>query len=363
MADFDFFALEESQLTISGGAQLSGVTQGDGSHLVGVTVTLNSNEFQQIFVSDGGTDAFFDDNDNDQRLRLPPDGDEDEFEFDDEEFEEGIRIEAEFLITLFDPVSEETFVAIAVNFNNSSPSYATVEGLAFVEKFPPVGVPLEVISASEGPGDFGIPRILAEDIAAPPCFTPGSEILTPHGPRAVESLSVGDLVLTLDHGAQPLRWIGRAEVGAFAMAMSEALRPIRIRKNAFGPGQPARDMLVSPQHRVLLEGWQAELLYGELQVLVAAMHLVDDRTVTRAWDVTQTVYIHLQCDNHELLYSDGLLTESFNPGPQCLAAIPQAARDELEALFPNRDLTHTTLNTAVRPMITRREAQALGQIA
>lgn len=122
-------------------------------------------------------------------------------------------------------------------------------------------------------------------------------------------------------------------------------------------------MLVSPQHRILLEGWRAELLYGEAQVLVAAAHLVDNDKIARAWDITATTYIHLQFDRHELLYSDGLLTESFNPGPQCLAAIPEAARNELNALFPGRDLKHQALHPSVRPMISRREARALGTAA
>lgn len=364
MADFVVFALGESQLTISGGGQLDGITQGDGSHLVGLTITLNSKNFERIDIRDGGQDVFFDDNDNNQRARVAPgDSPPDGIDFDGQNYANNIRIEAEYLITLRDPNTGQKYQAIAVNFNNSSPAYATVEGLAFVGAIPPAGVALEVTDASEGPGDFGVPSIEYDDIAAPPCFTPGTRILTPRGERPVETLSVGDLVMTLDHGPQAVRWIGRAEIDAFAMAMSETFRPIRIRKGAFGPGRPARDMLVSPQHRVLVEGWRAELLYGEVQVIAAAAHLVDDDMVTRAWDATSTTYIHLQFDRHELLYSDGMLTESFNPGPHCLASIPQAARDELAALFPNHDLSKGAPNTAVRPIINRREAYALNEVA
>lgn len=360
MAEYEIFALGESQITISNGGQLDGVTQGDGSHLVGLTITLNSKNFESINITDNGRDVFFDDNDGNQRAIVGPgDTPADGIDFDGENYNDDTRIEAEYLITLRDPNTDVEYRAVAVNFNNSSPAYATVEGLAFVDGIPPAGVPLEVIDASEGPGDFGVPRIRYDDIDAPPCFTPGTRILTPSGERPVEALAIGDLVVTFDHGPQPLRWIGCAKVDPFAMASSDAVRPIRICRHAFGPGRPARDMLVSPQHRVLLEGWQAELLYGEFEVLVAATHLVNDVNVKRAADITETTYIHLQFDRHELVYSDGLLTESFNPGPQSLAAIPKTARDELKALFPGRDLETRPLNTSVRTLITGREARAL----
>ncbi|MGA9254461.1 MAG: Hint domain-containing protein [Roseobacter sp.] len=357
MANYSIWALGESEISISGGGQLDGVTQGDGSHLVGLFITLESNSYEEINIRDRpNSDNNFDDNDGDQRTRGRN-------EFDGVRYNNNTVVEAEYLITLLDEDTGDEYTAIAVNFVNSSPSYATIEGLAFVAQFPPIGTPLKVIEASEGPGDFGVPAIPADDIAAPPCFTPGTLILTPDGQKAVETLSVGDLVSTLDHGDQPIRWIGTTTVSPYRMAMSPGFRPIRIRKNAFGAGQPTRDMLVSPQHRILLEGWVAELLYGELQVLVAAAHLLDDRNVVQAWDKTQITYLHLQFDNHELLYSDGLLTESFNPGPTCLESIPEAAREELVALFPESDLSKDAPNEAVRPMITRREARALGAVA
>jgi len=357
MANYSIWALGESEITVSGGGQLDGVTQGDGSHLVGLFITLESNSYEEIRIRDRpASDNNFDDNDGDQRTRSRS-------EFDNADYSRNTVVEAEYLITLLDQDTGDEYVAIAVNFNNSSPSYATIEGLAFVGQFPPIGAPLKVIEASEGPGSFGIPPIPADDFAAPPCFTPGTLILTPDGERHVETLSVDDLVTTLDHGSQPIRWIGTTTVSPYRMAMSPGFRPVRIRKDAFGAGQPLRDMLVSPQHRVLLEGWLAELFYGELQVLVAAAHLMDDRTVVQAWDKTEITYLHLQFDNHELVYSDGLLTESFNPGPTCIDSIPEAAREELIALFPGRDLSKDAPNKAVRPMITRREARAIGAVA
>ncbi len=158
----------------------------------------------------------------------------------------------------------------------------------------------------------------------PPCFTYGTELLTPQGNRAVQDLRVGDMVVTRDHGLQTLRWIGERGVcglGKFA--------PIHFLPGALGN---ARSLLVSPQHRMLVSGWRAELFFGEPEVLVAAMHLVNGRTIvpflTRAVD-----YFHLLFDRHEIIFAEGVPTESFYPATAVLAA----DRDmfvEVTTLFP-----------------------------
>ena len=228
---------------------------------------------------------------------------------------------------------------------------------------PPAGVALAVIDATEGPGGYGVPSLPAEDIAIPACFTPGTLIRTPDGERQVDDLAVGDRVLTADNGAQEIRWAGRVEIGPFRMAATPELHPVRIHRDGFGPGRPARDLLVSPQHRVLVEGWRAELLFGEPQVLVAALHLEDGRTVTRARDVAETSYLHLQFGRHEIVQSEGLATESFNPGPMVMGTIPDAARAELKALFPEVDPDRATPLSSARPMITGCGARALSLLA
>src|SRR6056297_2625673 len=91
------------------------------------------------------------------------------------------------------------------------------------------------------------------------CFTAGTMIDTPLGPRPVERLAAGDAVLTLDHGAQPLLWAGGSAFDAAALRARPRLTPIRIPAGALGPGNLSRDTLVSPQHRLLLRDWRAEL--------------------------------------------------------------------------------------------------------
>ena len=132
------------------------------------------------------------------------------------------------------------------------------------------------------------------------CFGRGAMIRTPSGEVPVERLAAGDLVETLDHGAQAIRWIGSTTVLARA-----DLTPIRIRAGALGAGQPTRDLLVSPHHRMVVTGWRAEVLFGEPEVLAAARDLINDETIRPANDLEEIEYFHILFDRHEicLLYT------------------------------------------------------------
>jgi len=355
MANYTVWALGESRLTISGGGQLDGVTQGDGSHLEGLTITLNNYKFDELQISDSGSDVSFDDNDGNQRL-------EGAQSFDGVSYGDDTRVEAEYRIILRDPTTGEEYEALALNLGNSSPAYGTVEGLAFVDQIPPSGVALEVIEATEGPGSSGQAAIDSGDIAAPACFTPGTMIETVDGPRAVETLRAGDSVLTVDRGAQQLIWVGQTALSSIDLENRPDLRPILIRKDAFGVGVPRKDMRVSPQHRVLITGAHAELLFGEPEVLAAAGHLVDGVHVVVDHSLDQVLYLHLQCASHEVLVSDGLPSESFNPGALGLKAFSHKSRAKLQMALPD-DLTAGGIGlSAARPLIKRHEA-ALWQFA
>ncbi len=165
-------------------------------------------------------------------------------------------------------------------------------------------------------------------INAVPCFVRGTLIATPEGEVPVEQLRAGDLVLTHDHGPQPLRWIGNRTVpaqGKFA--------PIRIAPNTFGSH---RELLVSPLHRVLIKDALAELLFGETEVLIAAKDLVNDRSV-RPVEGGEVCYFHLLFDEHQVVFSEGLATESFHIGPQTTKSFEPAVVEEICTLFPQLD--------------------------
>ncbi|MDP4033395.1 MAG: Hint domain-containing protein, partial [Pseudorhodobacter sp.] len=166
-----------------------------------------------------------------------------------------------------------------------------------------------------------------------PCFTPGTLITTPMGLRRVEALQAGDQILTRDSGFQEICWAGRRDLGLAELIVNPALRPVRIAKGALGDGLPQRDMLVSPQHRMLIEGVRAELLFGEREVLVAAIHLVGQPGIEQVMP-RGVSYIHVMCSQHEIVQAEGAWTESFQPGSGTLGAMERAQRDEVLALFP-----------------------------
>lgn len=181
-----------------------------------------------------------------------------------------------------------------------------------------------------------------------PCFVAGTRISTPEGAVPVESLQPGDLVLTKDHGPQQVRWVGMRRVAA-----EGALAPIRISAGAFGEHG---ELWVSPQHRVLVQDALAELLFGDTEVLVAAKDLVNDRSV-RPVEGGEVDYVHVLFDEHEVIFSEGLATESFLPGPHTARGFERDAMDEIRAIFPELDPDRGTgFPAAARRTLRRYEA-------
>lgn len=153
----------------------------------------------------------------------------------------------------------------------------------------------------------------------PPCFTPGTLIETIDGPCAVEDICEGDLLRTADDGYQPVVWVGRCNVPALGK-----YAPVRIAQGTLGN---TRDLIVSPQHRILVEGWQAELYAGQDAVLIAARHLIDGKTI-HVLNGGEVDYIHLGFAAHALVKSEGIWTESH--------FFSVAGTAEADVLFPGR---------------------------
>tara|TARA_R110002049_G_scaffold10127_1_gene50109 strand:- start:67662 stop:70604 length:2943 start_codon:yes stop_codon:yes gene_type:complete len=166
-----------------------------------------------------------------------------------------------------------------------------------------------------------------------PCFTPGTRIATPKGEVRVENLQVGDRVITRDNGIQTIRWIGARDMTGAELEGAAHLKPVLIRQGALGNDLPERDMMVSPNHRVLVANDKTALYFEEREVLVAAKHLTGLDGIDIV-DVSSTTYIHVMFDRHEVILSDGTWTESFQPGDMSLAGIGKAQRSEILELFP-----------------------------
>ncbi|WP_084863107.1 Hint domain-containing protein [Salibaculum halophilum] len=183
------------------------------------------------------------------------------------------------------------------------------------------------------------------------CFTPGTRIATARGAVPVEQLQKGDMVITRDHGLQPVRWIEARTVPA-----TGALAPVRIAPRVL-PGLQT-ELLVSPQHRLLFQGYRAELLFGQSEVLVAATHLVDDLAVTREAGGAVT-YVHFLLDQHEIVFADGTPTESFHPGSHGVDALGDPAREELFTLFPALRSDLTQYGRTARRCLKAHEARLI----
>ena len=190
-----------------------------------------------------------------------------------------------------------------------------------------------------------------------PCFTTGTLIETPAGPRPVESLQPGDLVLTLDDGAQPLRWVGQRRLGLADLVADPSLQPVEIEAHSFGPDVPDRAIRVSPQHRILFSGAACELYFGTEEVLVPAIHLMDGKAVRQR--LSAVTYVHLMFDRHQIVQTHGLWSESYQPGERTLAAMPDPQRDELLKLFP--DLCEPGAYPAARQTLKGYETRVLLQ--
>ncbi|EDM72427.1 type I secretion target repeat protein [Roseobacter sp. AzwK-3b] len=192
-----------------------------------------------------------------------------------------------------------------------------------------------------------------------PCFTPGTVIATPRGERLVQDLQVGDRIITRDNGIQEIRWIGRRDLQGRELLQAPHLKPVLIRAGSLGYGLPERDMVVSPNHRVLINNERTALYFEDREVLAAAKHLTGLDGVDLV-DASSVSYIHFMFDQHEVVLSDGAWTESFQPGEQTMDGMGQAQRDEIYELFPElRDADGLKAYQAARRSLKKYEAKLL----
>jgi len=182
------------------------------------------------------------------------------------------------------------------------------------------------------------------------CFTVGTSIKAAGGERLIEHLSVGDLVQTRDHGFQPIVWAGQRCVPAI-----RRMSPIRFTKGTLGA---SKDLIVSPNHRMLVSGNASELLLGIDEALVAAKHLVNGRNVFRH-STGLVTYAHIMFEQHEIVCGNGVWSESFFAGDQALDALSSEQLKEILFLFP--ELTEQSALLA-RPSTKAFEGRAISEM-
>ena len=259
-----------------------------------------------------------------------------------------------------DPLLEDGF-AVTDGVESYTATIVHVPGqsaplLMFLGKVPPEGQDLWITHvanqrlAAHRTGDAA-PEVI--------CFTPGTRIATPDGPVLVRDLAEDDLILTKDDGPQPIRWIGwRRMSGARLFAMPE-LRPIRIRGGALGLDVPDDDLLVSPKHRLVIRGAVAQALFNTPEVLVAAGDLVNDHSVMVDRRVNDVTYVHLLLDRHQVVFANGVETESFHPATMSLDAVAADQQQSLVERVPGLDRDGSVYGAFARRMLSPAEAAIL----
>lgn len=190
-------------------------------------------------------------------------------------------------------------------------------------------------------------------------FTPRMLIATPQGERPIEDLSVGDEVITRENGIQKINWVGARGLTGAELKRGPHLNPVQVAKGALGDGLPERDMMLSPNTRVLVSNDKTALYFEEPEVLVAAKHLTALRGISMAaprW----VRYVQVMFAHHEMILLNGSWTESFQPNDDSLEGIGNAQRLEIQELFPELEVSAGRASQrAARNSLKRYEAQLL----
>jgi hypothetical protein len=195
------------------------------------------------------------------------------------------------------------------------------------------------------------------------CFTPGTFIRTPGGTSRIEDLAEGDLIQTKDNGAQPIRWIGSRRMSGARMFAMPRLRPVRIRAGVIGAGVPDHDLLVSPEHRLLVRGAVAQDLFNTSEVLVTARDLVNGKDIFVDLRVREVRYIHLLMGSHQVMWANGLETESFHPASASLRTLREIDRLRLLQSHPELEVDPHTYGSFARRSLSTSEAAILRHAA
>ncbi|GAA6189247.1 Hint domain-containing protein [Litorivita sp. NS0012-18] len=321
---YTFGLIGYDDLVVSGPDPFGSGTTGNGSSVGATTFTLAPGAtWVQATLNDN--EAFFEDADSGQDLASG-------ITVNGKTFSAGQNVETEYSYVVrpvgsTDP-SEEVTIYI-VEFGTSGEAIATDGPLH-------EGITYEIIAI-----DSNDPVVSYSNLAV--CFTAGTRIATARGPALVEDLRAGDRVLTMDHGAQPLIWVGAQRASG-----QGATAPVRVPALALGN---TRDLLLSPQHRVLRRMAGSRVQKGRAGECLTPVKSLSGAAGIGPAPCKEVVYYHLLLARHEVIFAEGAPVESMLPGPVALRALTPASRAQLLALCPD-------LEVLVRPARSNSERRA-----
>lgn len=189
------------------------------------------------------------------------------------------------------------------------------------------------------------------------CFARGTLIEAEHGPTAVEDLSPGDLVRTKDAGLQPLRWISSCRLNG--SDNDDPRTPIRIRADAMGELRPMQDLVVSRRFRFLVAKESCRALFGQDEMLSPVASFVDGDNITELFGRNDLDFFNLMLDAHQVIYANGLETESFHPGTYGIATMSTEMRHHLARMLPHIAGDLTMFGPVARQRLRSFEAELL----
>jgi hypothetical protein len=182
------------------------------------------------------------------------------------------------------------------------------------------------------------------DVAYVACFAAGTRILTPGGEVPIEELHTGDRVVSAFGGSVPIDWIGRRRLECHRHPRPAEIWPVRVRAHAFAPGQPSRDLRLSPDHAVYAD-----------EVLIPIRTLVNGTTIVQE-PLDTITYFHVELPQHDVIYADGLPAESyldtgnrsaFEHGGPARVLHPDFAQTVWNASASAPQITHGPIHAAV----------------
>ncbi len=191
--------------------------------------------------------------------------------------------------TVGDTIELTAVVATGSSFSSGVLTLDVTGG--FVTLDLPGSFGLEEFNVTPGSGDTVVTVL--------PCFAAGTRIACRDGERTVEDLAPGDTVWVVGAGFAEITWIGHREVNCARHPRPADVWPVRVRAGAFGAGMPHRDLLLSPDHAVFLDG-----------ALIPIRYLVNGRTIVQE-PVASVTYYHVELAAHALILAEGLPCESY----------------------------------------------------